>query len=266
VYRAVHRRRPVSHPNILVFLPAKAGSGCSTVALNTAGSLANRFEVKTLLVEGDRRSGALSIMLNLQDRSGLAEVLARSDALTTMEWQQHVVSLGKLDILLANPFKPGALPTWADYYHLLQFIEKHYEFIVVDLPELINPSTAELTKAARTIFIVCQPELTSLTLAGLRRDEMVACEVPREKICVLGNRWEPHRLQREDLVQTAKASMFAALPNDYEEVKNAALESRLVSRESSFGQACAELARRLSGRPESPPGGPIARFLRRLGK
>src|SRR5260370_34792133 len=35
-YSAVHRLQPLKHQNILAFLPSKAGSGCSTVALNTA--------------------------------------------------------------------------------------------------------------------------------------------------------------------------------------------------------------------------------------
>lgn len=66
VYRAVHQRRPIAHPNILAFLPAKAGSGCSTVALNTAASLANSLNKRTLLVEADCRSGVLSILLNVE--------------------------------------------------------------------------------------------------------------------------------------------------------------------------------------------------------
>jgi len=58
--------------------------------------------------------------------------------------------------------------------------------------------------------------------------------------------------------------MFAALPNDYEQVKDAALESRLVSRNSPFGNACAELARRLANVPEREPSGPVASLLRRF--
>ena len=92
--------------------------------------------------------------------------------------------------------------------------------------------------------------MTSLKLVRLRRAELESCAVPTEKIYVLGNRWEPHRTKREDVVRTAEAPMFAALPNDYEQVMDAALESRLVSRNSPFGNACAELARRLAKVPE----------------
>src|SRR5206468_5009476 len=42
-YEALHRDRPVSNPNILAFLPAKAGGGCSVVTLNTAAAVANQL-------------------------------------------------------------------------------------------------------------------------------------------------------------------------------------------------------------------------------
>src|SRR5260370_42531069 len=122
---------------------------------------------------------------------------------------------------------------------MLLFAQKRYDFIVVGLPEVANPATAELLSVAQRIFIVCEPEVTSLKLVRLRRAELESYAVPTEKIYVLGNRWEPHRIKREDVVRTAEAPMFAALPNDYEQVKNAALESRLFYRNSTLGKACA---------------------------
>src|SRR5579864_3949099 len=38
-YEAMHRRYAVTHQNILAFVPAKAGSGCSTVALHLAAAI-----------------------------------------------------------------------------------------------------------------------------------------------------------------------------------------------------------------------------------
>jgi cellulose biosynthesis protein BcsQ len=266
VHRAFHRKYPLTHQNIVAFLPSKAGSGCSTVALNTAGTLANELNKRTLLVEADRRSGVLSVLLDVEGKGGLAKVLAISGALTGVEWRQHLVSIGKLDLLLADPFNPGPMPSWINYYQLLSFVERDYDFIVVDLPEVPNPATAEVLNAARSVFIVCEPEVTSLKLVPLRRSEVESYGVPKDKIFVLGNRWESRRLKRADVVRTAQAPMYAALPNDYVQVKNAALESRLVARDSPFGSACAELARRLANMPAAQPSGPVAGLLRKLMK
>ncbi len=251
---------------MLTFLPSKAGSGCSTVALNVAAALANDLGKRTLLMEGDRRSGALSILLNVETPGGLPAVIASSGNLTPMEWHQHLETIGKLDLLLANPSHPGPQPTWATFYHVLHFIRPQYEYVCVDLPELINPATSVLALASRLVFIVCEPELASLRMVALRRAELEAAGVPPDKICVLANRWEFQRLTKEALEHTASTPMYAALPNDYLEIEKAALQSRLVSKESAFGKACDALARRVSGAPQLSPDGPVATLLRRFRK
>lgn len=252
-YDALHRGHPVTERNILAFLPAKAGGGCSTVALNVAAALANSHTRKVLLVEADRRSGILSIMLNLKNRSGLAEALQQAGDMTPVEWQQHSVWVSGIHLLPANPARRGPLPTWADYYQLLRFAQRPYDFVFVDLPEVVNEATAEVVKSARDICIVCTPEVPSLKMAGQRSAELEACKIPRDRIHIVVNRWERHGLTAEDVEEILERPVFATLPNDYKQVKNAILESRLVSAESRFSRSCIALAQKLSGLPEAAP-------------
>ena len=260
----LHEAHPLKHPNVLAFLPAKAGCGCSTAVLNTAAALANTLDKRTLLIEGDRRSGTLSVLLDVESKGGLPFICAGSGQLSPVDWRQHVQAIGKLDLLLANPLRPGPQPTWATYFHILGFTEPMYDFILADLPELVNPATTELVTAARLVFIVCEPELASLKLVQVRRAELEATGVDPERICVLANRWEPRRLTKEALEATTHTPMYAALPNDYQQVKNAAMESRLVAPNSNFGKACATLARRIGGARQAAPEGPVATLLRRF--
>ena len=196
-YEAIHRRYPVTHQNILAFVPAKAGGGCSTVTLHVAAALAAGNK-KVLLVECDQRSGPLSIMLNLERHKGLPEALEHhGEFLSPLEWRQVTAQLKGLDLLLSNPSRRGRLPSWADYYQLLLFAQKQYDYIVVDLPEVINQATAEFVRNARAVFIVCQPELPSVKLAKLRRTELESCEIPADNVKVLVNRWERGRLTVE---------------------------------------------------------------------
>jgi len=265
-YRAIHHQQPLEHENILAFLPSKAGSGCSTVALNTAAALANDQNRRTLLVEADRRSGVLSILLDVEPRGGLVGVLEQSTAFTGLQWSRNVVSAGKLDLLMAAPSKPGPPPGWMSYHRMLFFAQKQYDFIVVDLPEAANPATMELLHAAQRVFIVCEPEVTSLKLVPLRRAELESQGISAEKICILVNRWESAHLKKEDVAQVCGMPMFAALPNDYRNVSDAVVGSRMVSRNSPFGKACAEFAGRLTKKPEMEPQGAMAGLLRRFGR
>lgn len=264
-YEAIHRRYPITHQNILAFVPAKAGSGCTTVALHVAAALTSGNK-KVLLVECDQRSGALSIMLDLEDHKGLPEALDKQgEFLSPLEWREVTAQIKGLDLLLSNPSRRGRLPSWSDYYQLLLFAQKQYDYLMVDLPEVINPATAEFVRNARAVCIVCQPELPSIKLAKTRRTELENCEIPPDNLKIVVNRWERGRLSVQDIEKAVQSSVFANVPNDYKEVRNAVLDTRLASPSSSFGKACETLARNLSGLPDSPHTRPKFTMLRKIG-
>jgi Flp pilus assembly CpaE family ATPase len=102
-------------------------------------------------------------------------------------------------------------------------------------------------------------------LVNARRGEIEAAGVDSSKISVIGNRWEGRRLTKEALEKTAEVPMYAAMPNDYLQVKNAAMESRLVSQDSAFGRACVELAHRVANL-QAPAEGRIESLFRKFGK
>jgi pilus assembly protein CpaE len=265
-YEALHRKHPVTNPNILAFLPAKAGSGCSTVVLHTAGALAHTLDKRVVLLECDRRSGVLSILLNLENRSGIAEALQHASDLTNLEWHQHYqVSFG-VHLLLANPARRGPLPSWADYHQLLRFLQNQYEFLLADLPEVVNQATAEVVKSARAIFIVCTPEVPSLRLAAQRSAEIEACEIPPDRVYFVLNRWERGGLSLQDVEKTLGRPVFITLPNDYARIRQGILESRLASEDSAFSEGCRNFARKLSGLPATTPERSRLAVLKRLAR
>jgi pilus assembly protein CpaE len=265
-YEALHRSRPVANQNILAFMPAKAGGGCSTVALNTAGALVNALSKKVLLMESDIRSGVLSFKLNLENQTGLRAALEHSGELTAVEWRKHHAEVSGVHLLLSNPARRGTLPRWNDYYQLLYFLQKEYDFILVDLPEVINDATAEIVRTARGVLIVCEPELASLKLTKQRCAELESCEIAPNRIHIVVNRWEPNRMNVKDVEESVGRSVFATVPNDYTQVKNAVLNSRLAAVNSPFGKGCVALARKLGGLPETPATGLKFALLQSLGR
>jgi len=263
-YEAMHRRYPIIHQNVLAFVPAKAGSGCSTVALHVAAAISEMGK-KVLLVESDRRSGPLSIMLNLEHQSGLPEALEHHGEMSPLEWRQVTAQLREMDLLLANPTRRSRLPSWADYYQLLLFAQKQYDYILVDLPEVINQATAEFVRNARAVFIVCQPEVPSIKLAKFRRAELESCDIQADRINVLLNRWERGRMTMDTVEKLAGAPVFGTLPNDYKEIRNALHEGRLAAPNSGFVRACEAVAKTVCGLPDVPRTSPKFALLRKLG-
>ena len=263
-YDALHRGQAADDQNVVAFLPAKAGSGCSTVALHVAAALADSHAKKVLLIESDRRSGVLSIMLNLKNRSGLSEALQQAGDMTTVDWQQHSVWVAGIHLLPANPARRGPPPTWAEYYQLLRFARKPYDYVFADLPEVVNEATAEVVKSARAICIVCTPEVPPLKMAAQRVAELEACQIPSERIHVVLNRWERGGLSIDDVEGILERPVLATLPNDYKQVKTAILESRVVSPDSRFARSAKTLAQKLSGLPDAQAAESKFTFLREL--
>jgi len=147
----------------------------------------------------------------------------------------------------------------------LIFAQKQYDYIFIDLPEVINQATAEFVRHARAVFVVSQPELPSLKLAKLRRAELESCEVPAERVKMLVNRWERGKLTKPDIEKLLETTIFGTLPNDYKEVRNSIAETRLAAPSSAFAKACDALVQEISGLPVTPIARPKFTLLRKLG-
>src|ERR1700681_622937 len=102
ISNAVHKLHGEIHENLVAFLPGKAGSGASTVALNTARVIAQELKRRVLVIEGDLHSGLLSAMLQVEPKSSIREVLAEAPRIDNFSWQRYVTSAGGVDFLLTN--------------------------------------------------------------------------------------------------------------------------------------------------------------------
>jgi pilus assembly protein CpaE len=159
---------------LLVFLPAKAGSGCSTTALNVAAALARVGKQRVLLIDADLHSGLLATLTGQTPEHSIIDALEAAGRMEEKLWRKLVVSVHGLD-LLASPRAPE-LGAWVfsawDYLHLLGFVMSRYDAVVVDLPEVVNDATEAIVRQARCIYVLSTPEMPSLILARRRIAEL----------------------------------------------------------------------------------------------
>jgi MinD-like ATPase involved in chromosome partitioning or flagellar assembly len=266
-YTAFHDGETPARPGLWAFLPSKAGGGCSTLVLNTAGALQQQVHRDVLVIEADARSGSISILMDLAPQRPIQEALECAAEMTALEWQKFQVSLGGVHVLPANPSKPGRLPSWADYYHLLRFLDNRYHHILVDLPEVVNDATGEVVRRAENVFVVCTPEIPSLKMSNIRCQDLIQRGVPRERIRLLVTRFKRDEVSIRDVEKNLGWPVYATLANDYRSVRSSILESRLVSSDSPFGKDCRTLAQMLSGAAEAQtPVGALGRLSRLIAK
>ena len=261
---AIHGSEAPVQENLLAFLPAKAGSGCSTVALNTAGCLANELGKKVLMIEADLNSGVLAVLLKATFHRSLLDALDKADELDYSSWTHCVVNKLGIDLLLADRSKP--FPSWSSYLHLLQFVKSRYDLIVVDLPEVVNDATAEIVRRSKYIFTVCTPETASLNLSQRRCKELEGRGIPPERVGMIVNRWHENEITEGEIEGRLEHGVAAVFPNDYASVHRAAEEGRLVDRQTELGKTYLSFAKKIVGisEPDAPASKPRLGFLKML--
>jgi pilus assembly protein CpaE len=255
VDRAIHKMSGAVQENLFAFLPAKAGSGCTTVALNTAGYLADTSRPdslarKVLLIEGDLRSGVLSVMLGLHHQYSLRDALDDSEQLDYSRWTKLLATWGGLDVLLSSTRQKEPLPSWTQYHHLLGFAARRYDSILVDLPEVVNDATVEIVRRAERVFVVCTPEPPSLALTPLRCEELTGRGIREDKIRIVVNRWHRGEISVAEVEKLVKYPVAALIGNDYATVSRAAMGHVFVDHETRVGKSIAAFARKVAKAPD----------------
>jgi MinD-like ATPase involved in chromosome partitioning or flagellar assembly len=96
------------------------------------------------LVDSDQHSGVLSVLLGCKHPYSLHHALDNSMPLDYSQWTKYVTKSRGLDVLLSSRCFIEPLPSWSDYYHLLDFVPTRYDGILVDLPEVVNDATVEI--------------------------------------------------------------------------------------------------------------------------
>jgi Flp pilus assembly CpaE family ATPase len=252
--KSVHILRPSIEEKLILFLPSKAGSGSSTVLLHTATALATQFKKRVLVLESDLRSGVLSVMLNANVHHGLAQALENVRDLDLLTINQIIQRADGVDWLFATPDKASPLPEWLDYFLLLDKVRGYYDYILADLPELVNFATKELVRRARLVCIVTTPEVLPLRLAKQRCAELERWGVSKERTVVLVNRWHQEDLAPDDLTEHLGRPIGQVFPNDYKTLRAAVLNGKPAPLGSEFSRAVTTFAEQLTGEkaPEIP--------------
>jgi protein-tyrosine kinase len=121
-----------AQPRMIAISSASSGDGKTTSAINIAGVLALKQDIRVLLVDGDLRHGSIASKLGIDASPGLAEVLTGQCSLAEAIVQTE--TLPNLHILpggqaFANPAELFDSTGWTA---MAQDLRERFQFIVVD--------------------------------------------------------------------------------------------------------------------------------------
>ncbi|HRQ41780.1 MAG TPA: response regulator [Chloroflexota bacterium] len=172
---------------VAVFSP-KGGSGCTTIAINLAVTLARRGQ-KTILVDGSLQFGDVAVMLDLKGATSLADISERGEIDAELVSSVVQVHKSNLNVLLAPPRPEMAdVITEENVKSLLETLRLSYDFVVLDTSSYLTEKTLTMLDVADRIILVTQQNLPNLKNARLFLDLTESLEYEAAKVWLVVNR------------------------------------------------------------------------------
>ncbi len=253
--RAIHRvlqaRSVGANAPLFAFLPAKAGSGATTTALLVAHILADLAAKKVLLLECDLHAGPVSMLCNMQPSYSIIDALEGSDRLNDQNWNNLVVKAGPVDVLSSVSQQGVRRVTPWGYQRLLSFVRQRYDFVICDLPEVVNDATEVVVRQAKCVFVTTVPSTPSMYLAMRRYHDLEMRGVGAGKIKYIVNRKPPANAISVAVHASIEANQIAAIPVDGGLIDISEFRPEAVRQETY--QECIHIAEFCSGITLVPP-------------
>ena len=178
----------VAQGNVITVYSPKGGAGCTTVAINTAVSLARRGH-STILMDGSLQFGDVNVALNLRAKTTIIDLVERSEELDA-ELITSVVTSHKSGLkVLAAPSRPEMAE--AIKVHHVEALIKHlrqlYTFVIIDTGTRLDDITLAMLDGADKVLLVVQPELPGITHASRFLDLGNELGYTRDKVILVVN-------------------------------------------------------------------------------
>lgn len=251
-------KRPVvldSTDLLFSFLPSKAGSGTSTIAVNAAMAMARLNETRVLLTDLDLNCGMVRFMLKLENEYSIVDAAEHSLAMDENLWPQLVTTIGHLDVLHAGRINPAFRLEGTHVRHLMDFARRNYKSICVDLSGNMENFSLEIMLESKKIFLVCTPEIPSLHLAREKYLFLKNIDLG-DRVSVLLNRCTKRNqvISSEQIENLLGMPVAMTFPNDYHGVHAALTAGKQVEPNSELGRHFQNLAETMLERKATSSG------------
>jgi len=248
-------RKDIEKAQVVAFVGAKGGSGVTTLATQIGAMMASSHSKKTLLVDLHPDVGDAALYLRLTKyRYHSFELLENTDRLDAELLQSFVLHHSSgLDLIPA----PEAIEPARQVHHgaiaqVLDFLRLRYEFVLVDLPPVLNDENLELFRYCDQIFLVTVAEVSALRNVVRYLDFFTHKQISPERVRVVLNRHQKRSLITDEQIEKViHRKIHWKVPNQYASVMKTISGGDPVSHLSSSDVAknLQELAGTISRKP-----------------
>lgn len=146
------------------FLPAKGGSGASTVAHNVSWATAQALRQEVLIVDLDLPFGTAGLDFNQDPPHGIADAVFAHEKIDATMLDRLMSKAATNISLLAAPGSLDQVYDFAedDFEQLLEITQSNMPVVVLDIPHQWNGWVRKTIGALDEIIIVAEPDLANL--------------------------------------------------------------------------------------------------------
>jgi pilus assembly protein CpaE len=218
-------RRPQPGGKLLLVYSPKGGTGCSTVAINTAIALQQITSKKVALVDASLQFGDAAVLLDLRGNRSIAEAVTQIDTLD-VETLVSIMSPHQsgIKVLPAPPAPEMAEVVTADHLKtILGLLRREFAYIVMDTWRYLDDTILSTMELADRILVVMVPEVPSLKSTKQFFDTVEALQLPSDRIDLILNQVLPREgIRPENVEENLKHPIAIQLPFDTRIVRQAA--------------------------------------------
>jgi pilus assembly protein CpaE len=171
-------------------------------------------------VDLDLELGEIALLLGVQPRFNFVDMVQNFHRMDADLLASYIERHGSGVHLLSAPYHPekAEVVTGDEIRRILQFLRKHYDYLVVDTSKSFSPATLAALEQSELAFVITNVDLASLRnlqrgLPLLKR--MLGRGESHMRLVV--NRYHPDNdISLDDVQRTLGMSVYGTLCNDYE--------------------------------------------------
>jgi len=202
---------------IIMFYSPKGGTGCTTLAVNTAVALCNE-ETRVVIVDASLQFGDVALFLNEQGKNTILDLAPRADELDPSIVEEVMIQHAVSGLhFLASPSRPehGEKLDSDQFTKILRYLRQIYAYIVVDSSSYLNDVTLSVLDIADTVILVTVQDIPSVKNDRLFLDLLLTLSIPVEKVVLVLNKYDKRiAILPEKIGENLKQTVVAVIPLD----------------------------------------------------
>jgi pilus assembly protein CpaE len=246
--RRVIKDTDVSASQVFAFIGAKGGVGTSTLAVNTAASLARDNKGQVLLIDLHHSQGDAAIFLGAEPRFSVIDALENSHRLDEALFRSMVEQTkAGIDLLASSDRVLHAAVDSARTRALIEFVSRRYRYVVLDVPRS-DVSTLDALESVSSLVLVASQEIGALKSAA-RMAQTFGHRYGSARVKFVVNRFDVNAEIGQAEIEKVVGVSAHLLPSDYRTAVDGLNAGRpvVLDKEQRISRAFRSFASELAG-------------------